>query len=102
MNALSHEPLAPARLPASANPFAHHAALDELRSDLNVNVGWQERIASAAAGLLILGAAHYLRHQRGVLRRLAGAMLVSRAVTGHCPLYYLWGVDTRRHAERGA
>jgi hypothetical protein len=99
MKTLSNEPLAAARLPASANPFADNPALNELRSDLNVNVGRDERIASAVAGLLLLAAAHYFRHQRGWLRGLAGALLVSRGVTGHCPLYYLWGWDTRHYAK---
>jgi hypothetical protein len=99
MNTLSNEPMAAAPPPALGNPFADNPALNELRSDLNVNVGRDERIASAVAGLVLLGAAHYFRHQRGWLRRLVGALLVSRGVTGHCPLYYLGGWDTRHYAK---
>lgn len=99
MKTLIYQPLTPEPLPASANPFAHNPALDELRSDLSVNVGREERIASAVAGFLLLAATHFLRRKRGWLRGLAGAMLVSRGVTGHCPLYYLLGRDTRHYAK---
>jgi hypothetical protein len=99
MKTLTYAPLTPAPLPASANPFAHNPALDELRSELDVNVGREERVASGVAGLLLLAANHYMSHSGGWLRGLAGAILVSRAVTGHCPLYYALGRDTRHYAK---
>jgi hypothetical protein len=87
------------RLPSSANPFAQNAELNGLRDDLGINVAKGERIASAIAGLALMLAGRYLRSNRAFLRRIIGAILMSRAATGHCPLYYLLGRDTRHYGE---
>lgn len=62
-------------------------------SSLNVSNG--ERLASGliGSGLLIFGIPNFLS-LRGQLSSLAGLALLTRGVSGHCPLYSTLGIDT--------
>lgn len=81
-------------------PFANAPEVQKIDADLRMNVADDERIISAAAGGgLILAAL-----MRGGLGRLlllgAGAALLRRAWTGHCPWYDYQRID-KRHGSRG-
>lgn len=58
----------------------------------DVNVGNGERILSAVTGgaILLWG----LRRRGGLLSAVLGSALAARGLTGHCPLYARFGVDT--------
>lgn len=99
MKTVTENPPAFQRLPASANPFSQDPRLDKLRDDLVVNVAKNERIVSAFVGIALMASGRYLRRRGGFLGKILGAMLMSRAVTGHCPLYYFLGRDTLHYAK---
>lgn len=68
-------------------------------ADRRINVGPSERWAAAAAGggLVLLG----LRRKSlpGVGLALAGGALVQRGLTGHCPLYEAFGINTAGYSN---
>src|SRR4051794_5805679 len=59
-----------------------------------INVGSQERLISAGAGALL--ALYGLKRGGlgGILMATGGAMLIQRAVTGHCRVYEALGKNT--------
>lgn len=62
-----------------------------------INVNETERIASIAAGLLLVGlgirkAVH--ANPLGILATVAGTLLVTRGASGHCPVYNKLGIDS--------
>jgi uncharacterized membrane protein len=87
-------------------PFANAPEVKKIEDDLQMNVGDDERIMSAAAGttLLLTG------FTRGGLGRWLmfgiGAALIYRAWSGRCPWYAYEGIDKRHgsssHGHTGA
>lgn len=80
------------------HPFEDLPALDELGQSLRKNVSKPERLISAAFGFSLLGISRY--QTDGLTKGLllgAGAALLGRAWTGHCPLYEEIEVRQRRH-----
>ena len=66
-----------------------------------VNVGRNERFASALGGAALIGAGARRRGVGGALLGLAGAVLVHRGLTGHCNVYGALGLDTSGRGQRG-
>ena len=78
-------------------PFAQVPEVASLAHDLHMNVPDPERIASGAAGMVLVAAA--LSHG-GILRwplLIAAVLLIRRGATGECALYRQLGMD-RRHS----
>lgn len=81
------------------NPFVREPALQELASELHVNVGQRERTLSTVGGVALLAAG--LTGGRGMRwLLLASAALLARGLTGHCTAYYLLGKDTRHYGGK--
>lgn len=59
------------------------------------NVGELERIASGLGGALLLGYGVARPSPLNTLFAIGGALLVERALTGHCSAYRALGIDTR-------
>lgn len=70
----------------------------------DVNLDRNERLASVlgGAGLALLGARR--KGVAGALLGAAGAALIARGASGHCPVYDAAGIDTsgRRREQRGS
>lgn len=60
------------------------------------NVGQYERMASGVSGAALLWAGLRRGSVGGVLTALGGAAMLYRGVTGHCPAYQRFGIDTTR------
>jgi Inner membrane protein YgaP-like, transmembrane domain len=71
------------------------------------NVGELERAASGLGGAVLLGYGLMRPSALNTLLAIAGALLLGRALTGHCSLYRALGIDTREggaarpHETRG-
>lgn len=72
------------------------------RSHAEVNVGLTERIASAAAGGILLLYGLCRPSIRGVISAIGGTGLIQRAMTGHCALYEKLGISTAENTEEGS
>lgn len=90
----------------TTQPFAHapelSRPLDEVRTSLEQNVEFPERIASIAAGsgLVLYGLSR--RSLGGLLLALIGGGLLHRGSTGYCALYRRLGINSRQmNAETG-
>jgi uncharacterized membrane protein len=59
-----------------------------------VNVGHAERVISSLAGSALALAGIRMRSLPGTLLAAVGGAMVVRGVTGHCPAYESWGVNT--------
>jgi hypothetical protein len=86
----------PPTAPLLVQPLAHVPELERLGEELQTNVAPFERAATALAGLALMTGRHWRHRATGWIQFLLGAALVARGVSGHCPLYYRLGVDTRR------
>lgn len=60
------------------------------------NVGQYERLASGVGGAALLWMGLRRGSMGGVLTALGGAAILYRGVTGHCPAYQRFGIDTTR------
>lgn len=81
------------------HPFEHVPALDEIGKSLRKNVSSEERSVSGLLGLLLIGVGH--GRESSLAKYLlvgAGAALIGRAWTGHCPLYE--ELDVRQARQR--
>lgn len=67
-----------------------------------VNVGANERIASAVAGGFLTMFGLRRRGKAGYGMALLGAELLYRSASGHCKAYSVLGVSTQEHIEPGA
>ena len=65
----------------------------------SVNVGEQERIACAAAGVVVAGFGIFGRNAATPLLALLGGYLIHRGITGHCAAYEQLGLDTNARPE---
>jgi uncharacterized membrane protein len=81
--------------PLTAQPLSDIPELDELQEDLSRNVPDWERIGSVALGAALVLFGFSRRTLWGGLATLAGAGLVARGATGHCPAYQKLGVNSR-------
>jgi uncharacterized membrane protein len=70
------------------------------RHDEGMNVGYNERLLSGAAGLALGVVGLRQRRLRGLLLPIAGGLL-TRAITGHCPVNRALGRNTAR-ADRSS
>jgi uncharacterized membrane protein len=61
-----------------------------------VNVGPEERTASALGGAALAGLGLARGGTAGLLLAAAGGALAYRGLAGHCPLYAAYGVNTAR------
>lgn len=87
--------------PLTYQPFAETPAVDELRSDLTMNVPDSERALSAFAGASLIGFAFGRESFLTKIALLAlGGALIRRGVTGNCPVY-AQADRNRRHPELG-
>ncbi len=59
-----------------------------------INLDQTERLLSAVGGGALLLTTANLRSLRGLLATVAGASLLYRGMTGHCPLYSILGVQS--------
>jgi hypothetical protein len=84
-----------ASAPLQDQPFAHVPELEQLGSELKTNVSDRERAACGLAGLLLISSGARSRRGPALLNLLLGAALIARGFTGHCPMYYYAGIDTR-------
>jgi uncharacterized membrane protein len=65
-----------------------------LGQDGRQNVGQYERVASSLSGAALLWAGLRRGSMGGVLTALGGAAMLYRGVTGHCPAYQRFGINT--------
>lgn len=89
-------------MPLTAQPFANSKELDGVRAALSINVPQAERIGSVAAGagLVLFGISR--KSLGGFLLALAGGALIGRGATGHCSVYEILGVNSRKlNPDRG-
>lgn len=73
--------------PLLYQPFAAVPALEKLREELFVNVPERERQYSVVGGVAAIITGLTQRSLSGALLAMAGAALLMRGATGHCPLY---------------
>lgn len=71
----------------SFQPFAENQALQDLGERLYENVGTGERTLSYGLGLAALTAGVEMRGFGKLLFLGAGAALLYRGISGHCPVY---------------
>lgn len=64
-----------------------------------VNVGEQERVACAVAGVVVTGLGLFGRNAATPILALLGGLLIKRGVSGHCPAYQALGLDTNVRPE---
>ncbi len=76
-------------------PFAEIPELDNLRTELYHNVSSKERLGSLAAGVAVALGGIPLGGVGRALLLSAGAALIYRGASGHCPVYERLGVNTR-------
>jgi uncharacterized membrane protein len=89
-------------MPLTAQPFANSKELEGVRSALSVNVPNAERIGSVAAGAGLVAYGISRKSVGGFLIALMGGALIGRGATGHCSLYAMMGVNSRKlNPERG-
>jgi uncharacterized membrane protein len=69
--------------------------------DREINLDETERVLSAVGGGALLLTTANLRSIRGLLATVAGASMVYRGFTGHCPLYSILGVCTCADEAKG-
>jgi hypothetical protein len=81
--------------PLQDQPFARVPELAKLGSELKTNVSETERVACGIAGLFLLATGGHRDFSSDCLSILLGAALIMRGLTGHCPVYYYAGIDTR-------
>jgi uncharacterized membrane protein len=72
----------------------HHFPTSTTSSPLQVNVGMTERLASAASGAALLTTALKKRSLLSAVLAVAGGALVSRGLSGHCPVNAALGRDS--------
>ena len=78
----------------------HTQDLDWTEERASVNVGDWERVASAVTAGGLIAAALLRRSRSGFAMGLAGAALLYRGVTGHCPVYHALGANTNDLGRR--
>jgi uncharacterized membrane protein len=83
-------------MPLTTQPFAESRELEAVREDLNINVPFNERVGSIAAGAALIGLAIWRRSWATLPLALGGAALIHRGATGHCQLYQRLGINSRQ------
>jgi len=79
-------------------PFAATPEIENLGSDLRMNVPDSERVASAVAGFTFIGSALRRKGASKWLFLLGGIAFLRRGWTGECPCYRHFAVD-HRHGD---
>ena len=82
-------------MPLTTQPLANSRELDSIREELHLNVPFNERIGSIAAGAALIGLALW-RRRGGSLLLIGGAALLHRGITGHCQVYEKLRINSRQ------
>lgn len=85
-------------MPSDNFPPQHVPFIEQVRRELRLNIGNHERSLSTLAGAGVLGFGLTQPGWRRWLYTLLGGALLKRGMTGHCPCYERFGIDTRHHA----
>lgn len=81
-------------MPLTTQPFAHSREIDAVQDDLYINVPFNERIGSVAAGAALIALGLWRRSWATIPLLLGGATLVHRGATGYCHLYKRLGINS--------
>lgn len=82
----------------TTTPPKHVPFIDEVRQELDLNMGDHERSFSTLIGAGLVGFGVTQRGWRRWIITLLGGALLKRGIAGHCDVYERLRIDTRHRA----